>query len=38
MIFNPKYLPKKGERFPLELNFKYAGKITVDVAIEMQGR
>ena len=37
MIFNPKYLPKKGERFPLELNFKYAGKITVDVAVEMQG-
>jgi len=33
MIFNPKYIPKKGERFPLDLNFKYAGKITVQVAI-----
>lgn len=37
MIFNPKYIPKQGENFPLLLNFKHAGKVTVNVAIEDKG-
>ncbi|MGP8307882.1 copper chaperone PCu(A)C [Vibrio sp. YIC-376] len=34
MIFNPTQTPKKGDRFPVTLTFKKAGKVEVEMAVE----
>ncbi|WP_282063997.1 copper chaperone PCu(A)C [Vibrio rotiferianus] len=34
MIFNPKQSYQKGERFPMTLQFKHAGTIEVELAVE----
>lgn len=37
MIFNPNQYLKKGERYPMTLIFKQAGKVDVEMAIEEAG-
>ncbi|WP_423841095.1 copper chaperone PCu(A)C [Vibrio mytili] len=37
MIFNPKKSLKEGDRFPMTLTFKHAGKVDVEVAVENKG-
>ncbi|MDV6250336.1 copper chaperone PCu(A)C [Vibrio sp. EA2] len=37
MIFNPTQSLKKGDRFPVTLTFKNAGKVDVEVAVESKG-
>ncbi|BDR16420.1 copper chaperone PCu(A)C [Vibrio sp. STUT-A11] len=34
MIFNPTKVLKEGDRFPVTLTFKHAGKVDVEVAVE----
>ncbi|WP_444492213.1 copper chaperone PCu(A)C [Vibrio sp. YIC-376] len=34
MIFNPEQSFKQGERFPMTLEFKYAGKVEIELAVE----
>lgn len=37
MLFEPSYIPAKGETFPLILTFKNAGEVMLDVAVEDKG-
>lgn len=37
MIFNPRQAYKAGDRFPMTLTFKHAGKIDVEMAVEKKG-
>ncbi|ELA8075004.1 copper chaperone PCu(A)C [Vibrio alginolyticus] len=37
MIFNPTQALKEGDRFPMTLTFKNAGKVEVEMAVEKQG-
>ncbi|MBM4965143.1 copper chaperone PCu(A)C [Vibrio parahaemolyticus] len=37
MIFNPTQTLQKGDRFPMTLTFKNAGKIDVEMAVEKKG-
>ncbi len=37
MIFNPTQTLKQGDRFPVTLTFKNAGKVEVDMAVENKG-
>ncbi|WP_319534225.1 copper chaperone PCu(A)C [uncultured Vibrio sp.] len=37
MIFNPTQTLKEGDRFPVTLTFKNAGKIDVEIAVESKG-
>ena len=37
MIFNPKQSYKQGDRFPMTLQFKHAGKVEVELAVEANG-
>ncbi|KHT44878.1 copper chaperone PCu(A)C [Vibrio sinaloensis] len=37
MIFNPKKSYQQGERFPMTLQFKHAGKVEVELAVEANG-
>ena len=37
MIFNPTQVLKEGDRFPVTLTFKHAGKVDVEVAVESKG-
>ncbi|CDT81654.1 Copper metallochaperone bacterial analog of Cox17 protein (fragment) [Vibrio diabolicus] len=37
MIFNPIQALKEGDRFPMTLTFKNAGKVEVEMAVEKQG-
>lgn len=34
MIFNPTKVLKEGDRFPVTLTFKHAGKVDVEIAVE----
>lgn len=35
MIFNPKHSFKQGERFPMTLEFRNAGKVEIELAVEV---
>lgn len=37
MIFNPEKAYKEGDRFPMTLTFKHAGKVEVEMAVEKNG-
>ncbi|ANQ24308.1 copper resistance protein CopZ [Vibrio natriegens] len=37
MIFNPNQTLKEGDRFPMTLTFKNAGKVDVEIAVENKG-
>ncbi|MCF7481063.1 copper chaperone PCu(A)C [Vibrio sp. J1-1] len=37
MIFNPNQMLKEGDRFPMTLTFKNAGKVDVEIAVENKG-
>ena len=37
MIFNPTQALKEGDRFPMTLTFKNAGKVDVEIAVENKG-